>query len=88
MQENSPPRLSVARSATGVVRVAAIPLLIWLSGSVRTTPTMACGHGFPSLLKEGSVRCRVSRQKLVPMPFAPVLVVLLPSFEVLETRLY
>jgi hypothetical protein len=45
----------VARSATGVVGVAAIPLLIWLSATVRTTPAVAYGRGFPSLSKEGNL---------------------------------
>jgi len=41
----------VARSATGVVRVVAIPLLIWHSVTARTTPAVAYGRGFPSLSK-------------------------------------
>ena len=44
----------MARSATAVVRVAAIPLLIWLFRDRRTTPAVACGHGFPSLSKAGN----------------------------------
>ena len=54
----------MARSATGVVRVVAISLLIWHSVIARTTPAVAYGRGFPSLSKEGSSACRVSRQKL------------------------
>ena len=39
---------------TGVVGVAEIPLLIWLSATVRTTPALADGRGLPSLSKEGN----------------------------------
>jgi len=53
----------VARSATEVVRVAAIPLLIWLfAATVRTTPAVACGRGFP-LSKEGNFRAEFCDRK-------------------------
>ena len=39
-----------------VVGVATIPLLIWLSAAVRTTPAVACGRGFPSFSQEGSLK--------------------------------
>ena len=42
----------MARSGTGVVRLSAIPLLTWLSATVRTAA--ASGRGFPSLSKEGT----------------------------------
>jgi hypothetical protein len=35
----------MAPSATGVVGVAVIPLLIWLSAAVRNHPAAACGRG-------------------------------------------
>ena len=52
----------MARSATEVVRVAAIPLLIWLfAATVRTTPAVACGHGFP--LFKGSLSAEFCDRK-------------------------
>ena len=43
----------MARSGTGVVRVAAIPLRIWLFRDRSNHPRGACGRGFP-LAKEES----------------------------------
>ena len=43
----------MARSATGVVRVTAIRLLIWFSSN---HPAVACGRGCPSLSKEGRLK--------------------------------
>ena len=39
----------------GVVPVAAMPLLIWFFGNGSNYPAPACGGGFPSLSKEGSL---------------------------------
>ena len=44
----------MARNGTGVVRVAAIPLRIWIFRDRSNHPRRACGRGFPSLSKEGS----------------------------------
>ncbi len=57
----------MARSATGVVRVAAIPLLIWLFRDRPNHPAVACGRGFPSLSKEGSLSAEFrDRNQLEP----------------------
>ncbi len=45
----------MARSAAGVVRVAAIPILAWLFQDCSNHPAAACGCGYPSLSKEGSL---------------------------------
>jgi hypothetical protein len=45
----------VARSGTGVVRVAAIPLLIWLCRRCSNHAAAASSRGFPSLSKEGTL---------------------------------
>jgi len=44
----------VARRATGVVWVAAIPRLAWFYCRRSNHPVAAYGHGLPSLSKEGS----------------------------------
>jgi hypothetical protein len=43
--------------------VPAILLLIWLAAAVRTTPAVACGRGFPSLSKEGSLGSTEFRER-------------------------
>ncbi len=59
LQENSPPRLrrgcGAQRHWGGVSRCDPAPDLA-LPRPVRTTPAVACGRGFPSLAKEGSLR--------------------------------
>ncbi len=45
----------MARSGTGVVRLAAIPLLIWLFRNRSNHPAVAGGRGFRSLSKEGTL---------------------------------
>ena len=37
------------------------------AATVRTTPAVACGHGFPSLSKEGSLLCRATETSLGEM---------------------
>jgi len=44
----------VARSAAGVVGIAALPLLGWPFQECSNHPATACGCGCPSLPKEGS----------------------------------
>ncbi len=58
----------MARSATGVVRVAAIPLLIWLFRDRLNHPRRGLRPWLPLLIPGGEPLCRVSRQKLVRMP--------------------
>ena len=45
----------MARSAAGVVRVAAIPILAWLFQDCLNNLAAACGCSYPSLPKEGSL---------------------------------
>jgi hypothetical protein len=54
----------VAQRATGVVRVGAISLRIWLFRERSKHPAVACGRGFSSLSKEGSLSAEFIRQKL------------------------
>jgi len=43
----------VARSGTGVVRLSAIPLLTWLSATVRTTPPRPAAAASPPYPRRG-----------------------------------
>ncbi len=45
----------MARSAAGVVLLAAIPILAWPFQDCSNHPAAACGCGYPSLPKEGSL---------------------------------
>jgi len=69
----------VARSGTGVVRSAAIALLIWLSATVRTTPARPVETSARRLFQplegaaEGSPGCSAAKPWANPQNMAPAL---------------